>query len=388
MPIAKFYRRLPILRKLYNRIDSAKQERDEAIGKLDIVLSERDTALSARDAALSQRDTALNERNSVISERDIVLSDRDAALRQRDTALNERNAAISERDAALRERDAAFLISKGAKLFVPPGHFHSPIVRPDDIKLLFQRSSTRDINDIRLNLDSQRQLFDDISINFADLPFTEQENDKNRYYYQNPNYSYGDGIMLYSMIRYYKPSHFMEIGSGFSSACALDTINSFMDETTHCTFIEPFPQLLEHFIKGIDKKRVTLISDIAQNVDKYLFIQLKEGDILSINSTHIIKTCSDVVFNILELLPMLQKGVIVHFHDIFYPFEYPYQWVMEDNRSWNELYLLRAFLMYNDSFEILFFSDYFVKKNHELIAKRCPLFLKNTGGSLWMKKIK
>ncbi len=98
------------------------------------------------------------------------------------------------------------------------------------------------------------------------------------------------------------------------------------------------------------------------------------------------KTGSDVCHELFDVLPALQPGVFVHFHDIFWPFEYGPNWIVKENRSWNELYGLRTFLMYNDAFEIVFFNDYFARNCRELIEAGYPAMLKNTGGSIWLRK--
>ena len=118
-----------------------------------------------------------------------------------------------------------------------------------------------------------------------------------------------------------------------------------------------------------------------------MFAQLQENDILFIDSTHVSKLNSDVNRIIFNILPALKKGVLIHFHDIFWPFEYPKTWVKE-GRAWNEAYLLRAFLEYNTDFEILFFSHYTHLFNREWIAANMPLFLNNLGGNIWLRKTK
>jgi hypothetical protein len=85
------------------------------------------------------------------------------------------------------------------------------------------------------------------------------------------------------------------------------------------------------------------------------------------------------------ILPALAKGVYIHFHDIFFPFEYPREWLLE-GRAWNEDYMLRAFLAYNNTFKIVLFNTYLETKYEEKIKKRFPLLYKNTGGSIWIKK--
>ena len=93
------------------------------------------------------------------------------------------------------------------------------------------------------------------------------------------------------------------------------------------------------------------------------------------------KTGSDVCHELFNILPILKSGVFVHLHDIFWPFEYSAEWVVRENRSWNELYGLRAFLMYNDAFEVVFFNDYFVQHCYDTIQADYPAMLKDSGGN-------
>jgi hypothetical protein len=99
-----------------------------------------------------------------------------------------------------------------------------------------------------------------------------------------------------------------------------------------------------------------------------------------------VKTGSDVVYELFEILPRLRSGVVVHFHDVFYPFEYPFEWVVVRNYSWNELYALRAFLMGNQDWEIMFFNDYFARIERDRIARDAPEILRNPGGGLWLRR--
>ena len=86
-----------------------------------------------------------------------------------------------------------------------------------------------------------------------------------------------------------------------------------------------------------------------------------------------------------QVLPRLRPGVVVHVHDVMWPFEYPREWVLE-GRAWNEAYLVRAFLQYNDVFDILLFNSYVGHRERAFLSERMPRFLENTGGSLWLVK--
>ena len=95
---------------------------------------------------------------------------------------------------------------------------------------------------------------------------------------------------------------------------------------------------------------------------------------------------SDVNHIFFEILPRLSSGVHIHFHDIFYPFEYPKDWVYE-GRAWNEAYVLRAFLQYNSAFRVVLMNTFMERYHESFFQERMPLCLKNTGASLWIRKM-
>ncbi len=174
----------------------------------------------------------------------------------------------------------------------------------------------------------------------------------------------------------------IEIGSGTSSAVALDTFDRFFAKRPQCCFIDPYPALLRSLLKPEDDATVEIIGSPIQDVSLSRFDALGRNDILFIDSTHIVKTGSDVAHELFEILPRLRPGVVVHFHDVLYPFEYPKLWAVDLNYSWNEIYALRAFLMGNHDWEIMFFNDYFARVERARVERDAPEVLTNPGGGL------
>ena len=277
---------------------------------------------------------------------------------------------------------------KTSATWVPPGHFYSPI--PDIAEIrerrdrIFDREQTS-LAGIDLNTEGQLALLAGFKDFYREMPFSADKSEANRYYFENPFYLYSDAIFLYSVIRHYWPKRIIEVGSGFSSFCILDTNEKFFDNSIRCQFIEPYPERLLSQLKPGDSEKIEVIEGKLQDVDIRLFDQLEENDLLVIDSTHISKTGSDVNRLLFEVLPRLKRGVLIHFHDIFYPFEYPEDWVYQ-GRSWNESYLLRAFLQYNNCFKIMLFNTYLEQYFEESFLKDFPLCLKNRGGSIWLRK--
>jgi hypothetical protein len=139
-------------------------------------------------------------------------------------------------------------------------------------------------------------------------------------------------------------------------------------------------------IKAGDKSRIEVIPERVQDTSLEVFSELDAGDVLFVDSTHVAKTASDVNHIFFNVLPRLKSGVFVHFHDIYYPFVYPKDWEYE-GRSWNETYLLRAFLQYNDAFQIYLYNSFLQYFHDDDFQRAMPLSMKRTGGSIWLKKL-
>lgn len=272
--------------------------------------------------------------------------------------------------------------------FVPPGHFYSPIVSAEEAKSHIETiwKLQAPILGIEIDDDLMKRNWANLSKAADDIPYTDKKKNKYRYYYQNDQFAHGDACIYYAYLKHLMPKNIIEIGSGYSSALALDACEQF-NKDVNLTFIEPFPDRLNMLLRKADNERVTLIKDKVQNTKTEIYESLGKNDILFIDSSHVAKTGSDVCFEIFEIIPRLKPGVHIVIHDMFYPFEYPMRWAVDENRSWNEIYLIRAFLMNNKSISIEFFNHYFGLKFPDICKKTCPLFMKNTGGSLWLKVV-
>lgn len=274
------------------------------------------------------------------------------------------------------------------KTWVPPGHYYSPIPSLEEIKgqdnEIFD-AMPRELLGIDLNESLQVKLFYEFKKYYGEIPFDGHQKKNLRYFFENPAYSYSDAIFLYCMIRHLKPKKIIEVGSGYSSCVTLDVNELYFNEKISCTFIEPYPDLLLSLIKDSDREKVKIIASKLQDIEPEKFSELQADDILFIDSTHVSKFNSDVNYILFKILPHLNSGVYIHFHDIFYPFEYPKDWLYE-GRSWNEDYILRAFLTFNKDFKIVFFNTYLEHFHKDMFHAEMPLCMKNLGGSLWIQK--
>jgi hypothetical protein len=275
--------------------------------------------------------------------------------------------------------------------WVPPGHFYSPLADPGDPHVLrtLENFPTVDLppaEDLRIDDVAMLALFRRLSRHYPALPFAEQAQPGLRYRYENPAFSYTDAIVLFCMLMEFRPGRLVEVGSGHSSCVTMDTNDRFFDGRIQTTFIDPYPETLESLLPPEDTYRARIFPEPLQNAPLQLFTALGPNDILFIDSSHVSKCASDVNDYMFRILPSLKPGVIVHIHDIFYPFDYGAAWIRDENRSWNEAYLLRAFLQYNTRFEILYFNDYIYRKHANHLKESMPLCLRNSGGSIWLQK--
>ncbi len=238
---------------------------------------------------------------------------------------------------------------------------------------------------IALDEPMQLALLEDLKVFYDEMRFPRERSGAFRYWYENPAYSYSDAIFLHCMIRHARPKRIIEVGSGYSSAMTLDTSELHFGGSIRCTFIEPYPELLYGLLRPGDRERIEVLPVRVQDVPLARFAELERGDILFIDSTHVAKAGSDVPYLYFQVLPRLKSGVLVHIHDIFTGFEYPEPWVFE-GRNWNEIYVLRAFLMFNRSFRILLFNTFLEQRHRAWFSAKMPLCLQNEGGSIWLRR--
>ena len=280
-------------------------------------------------------------------------------------------------------------MSKPTGNLFPPGHFYSPIPAIDDLERDKSRifgPPPRELPGIELDEPGQLALLQIFSEQYyPDMPFDENPSGGLRYGFANTAYAHTDAIFLHCMIRHARPKRIIEVGSGYSSCVTLDTNERFFGGSIECTFIEPYPKLLKSLLKPEDAERIKVIGTRVQDVDLTAFEALTANDILFIDSTHVSKTGSDVNYLFFEVLPRLKPGVLVHLHDIFYPFEYPERWVLQ-GRAWSEAYLLRAFLQFNREFRVVLFANYIVTFHRALLLKMLPKCAGNFGGNIWMRR--
>lgn len=272
----------------------------------------------------------------------------------------------------------------------PKGHFYSSVHCKEDLAI-FDQVAERERNTFKETLPNFSDAkmireFNRIKKYFKEFKYPQKDDGKSRFYVKNVSLSLMDELVLFAMIREKKPKKIIEIGSGFSSGLMMEINEKFFKNKIDITFIEPYTYLLKSRMKEGDEKRYKIIEKGVQFVPLEIFQKLESGDMLFIDSTHVSKFNSDVNYEIFHILPKLKPGVIIHFHDILDGFEYPINWLNE-GWAWNEQYLLRAFLMNNNEYQILLMTNYLTNRYQHLLEKS---YDKNIlyGGQLWLQKNK
>ncbi len=167
----------------------------------------------------------------------------------------------------------------------------------------------------------------------------------------NESYSWGDAHLLHAMVRELRPGRVFELGSGQSTLVLAGACrrNAAEGDPVHYEVVDPYPTVAPPGTPGIAAFR----QDRAETLTGAWFEQLGEGDMLFVDTTHTVKLGSDVNRIVLDVLPVLRPGVIVHFHDVFLPYEYPRAWLEDYGLYWSEQYLLQAFLSGNPAWEVV-----------------------------------
>ena len=271
--------------------------------------------------------------------------------------------------------------------FFPPGHFYSPLPSRDEVAAVFARGGFGPpFPGVDLNETGQVARLERFARFYAEQPYPEKEVKGRRFFLDNPSYGHFDAIMLWAMLREAQPKRIIEVGSGFSSAAMLDARDHGGIGAPEFTFIDPDMARLRPLLRAGDEGRVTLIEKIVQDVPLETFAALEENDVLFIDSSHVSKIGSDVNRLFFDVLPILAPGVIIHIHDVAGNLEYPREW-FDEGRSWNELYLLRAFLMYNRSWRIELFTGWIFNTHNAFLRERMPLCAGGGGGQIWLRKV-
>jgi predicted O-methyltransferase YrrM len=200
----------------------------------------------------------------------------------------------------------------------------------------------------------------------------------------NSFFEHGDAEIYYQLIRQLQPKNILEIGSGHSTLIALEAIKKNKEThgvNTKITCIEPYEN------DWLNNLNVNVLRKKIEDIDERYYLNLKNGDILFIDSSHIIRPEGDVLKIFLEILPRLNKGVLIHVHDIFTPKNYPEKWIIKENKFWNEQYLVESIIMNDNNYQIYLMLNFLKNKAYKQLKNVCPYLKKNSEpGSIYLIK--
>jgi hypothetical protein len=216
-------------------------------------------------------------------------------------------------------------------------------------------------------------------------PFLTEFTPPDGFFWGNGMYGPVETEILHAVVRHYKPKRVVELGSGFTSLIIAAACRKNASEGRRGRYVafDPFPR--EFVKKGIDGMD-SLDAVGATEVSQQEFEALADGDILFIDTTHTVKVGSDVNRLLLEVLPTLEPGVLVHVHDVFLPYEYPRAF-FENQCFWQEQYLLQALLAENPNFKVLFPAFAVARERPDLIRALLPQHESTLGpGAFWIQR--
>lgn len=206
-----------------------------------------------------------------------------------------------------------------------------------------------------------------------------------QFHFDNGTFESGDAEYWYQLVRAIQPRRIVEIGSGNSTLMARRAIaKTAADQPGYScdhVCIEPYE------MPWLESTGVRVIRQRVEDVDRSLFATLTAGDVLFIDSSHVIRPQGDVLVEYLEILPLLREGVIVHMHDIFSPRDYPRAWVVDEIKLWNEQYLLEAFLSHNHDWEVLGALNLLHNRHYDALKAVAPFLVPSRQpGSFYMRR--
>jgi hypothetical protein len=277
-----------------------------------------------------------------------------------------------------------FVIARGEDVVAKPGPGEYDLVRrsydspipyldelPDDI---FERRSSL-AGGIELNVERGIETIEsELALFVAELDFPiDGPVPPGQFFLRNQNYQSVDAELLYSMLRARRPGRVMELGSGYTTLLIglAARRNAEQGAAIEHVAYDPYPR---REVLGDLPPPSRLEPVSALDVPLEEFGRLQAGDVLFVDTTHTVKLGSDVNYIVLDVLPSLAPGVIVHFHDVFLPWEYPRVWLEKMRYFWGEQYLLQAFLAFNDAFEVLLPAKAIAWQYPDRLAAAIPSF--------------
>ena len=254
---------------------------------------------------------------------------------------------------------------------IRPIHYYEPL--PDFRSITPEQTQRkREYPAIDFRRDDQLRLLRELEPYARELPEADLVNDY---------FSGLDAVVYYSLIRRLKPRRIIEIGGGYSTRIAGKALAA--NQSGRLTCIEPYP---EERLNG-SAFGVHLVTKRVEELEVGFFSTLEANDVLFIDSSHTVKFGSDVCYEFLELLPRIAPGVWIHVHDIFFPHDYPSEWLINRRLALNEQYLLEAFLTFNDKFQVALANHWLCLDHADDAARLWPDAANQRASSFWMRRL-
>lgn len=207
------------------------------------------------------------------------------------------------------------------------------------------------------------------------------------YHWKNDFWNGADALVQYSLLRDAKPRRVVEVGCGWSSLLMARALGRNEEEGAPQTVVDQVePYARKELLRALPE-HWDLHETMLQRAPLELFEALGEGDVCFYDGSHVSRAGSDVNWFFFEVVPRLAPGVIIHVHDIFWPTDYPDEWIVDRGQTWNEQYVFQAFLMYNREFEpVICNSAVFRAYPAEMSELLGSLPTTLIGGSVWMRR--
>lgn len=376
---------------LKRNLAEAMRERDAYSGHMVRLENERKEFAALYEGAEQARAEMQAHAERLNAEREELIAAVSALQAELETTQKQVEALRGQRDALERERNdlkahladlerlRTLVAQAGADVPVafPNGHFYSPVVDPREPRLgaLLRRAARISPRWLEQANGPMRALYERLGRHREALAFL----GSGRYRGLNPSFWPGDAWVLAAMLLEFRPKRVVEAGCGHSSCVLIDVHEKLrQNDPLELTFIDPHPETLYGLLGEDDPWRNRVIGRRLEEVEPTLFDTLDTNDMLFLDTSHVVKTGSEAPYALNEVLPRLKPGVLVHVHDIFAGWEYPAEWVLEDHRSWNEIYMVRLLAEQGKGWRVEMFNDLCAKAwGVEEVA----------GSSLWLRKI-
>ena len=264
-------------------------------------------------------------------------------------------------------------------------HYYEPVVYDSDLR--HSLDDDREILGLDLNSDGQLALLKEFTYMDELRALPDTSDNQLVFCYQNGFFEAGDCEYYYNFIRHFKPRRIVEVGAGQSTLLAQCAVNENQknnsDYVCEHIVIEPFENL------WLEQLGIQVIRKQMQDCELSLFETLQANDILFFDTSHVVRPQGEVLYMLFSVLGRLNDGVLVHFHDIRTPKDYPESWVLKEQRLWTEQYILEAFLVNNPNFEVIGAVHYMWHHYRDAVSASCPILstmpLKNPG-SFWIRR--